>query len=44
MNQLERHAETLADLREIDHHFGSDRLLARVTDNKRVLLGDPMGI
>jgi cyclic beta-1,2-glucan synthetase len=38
VNQLERHAEALAQWHEIDHRAGPDRLLARLADNEGVLL------
>ncbi len=38
IEQLTRHALTLADLHSIDPHSGPDRLLPRLADNERVLL------
>ncbi len=38
VNQLERHAETLAEWHEIDRNPGRDRLLTRLSDNERILL------
>jgi len=36
--QLEQHAESLANWHQINSHPGADRLLARLTDNERVLI------
>jgi len=38
IEQLKRHALTLADQHKIDTHPGPDRLLPRLADNERVLL------
>jgi len=38
IEQLKRHAVTLADQHNIDPHPGPDRLLPRLADNERVLL------
>ena len=37
VSQLERHAVALADWHQVDRGGGSDRLLARLADNERVL-------
>ena len=38
IEQLKRHAVTLADQHKIDSHPGADKLLPRLADNERVLL------